>query len=79
MNESSMPSAGTKDPKATPLEYRITLEHPLELEDAPEFVSWPPRVDLDSMLAFCAAELKRRAAAGTPAPRSTPVDKEFVL
>jgi hypothetical protein len=79
MNEFSTPCPEARDPKATPDEYRITLAHPLELEDAPDFVSWPPRVDLDSMIALCEAELKRRAAAGIPAPRSTPVSEEFVL
>ena len=78
MNASNKASEAVRESHAA-VEYRITLQHPLELEDAPDFVSWPPRVPIDRMLAACEAELRRRAAAGLPIPRHTPVDAEFVL
>lgn len=63
--------------KPQPDAARISLEHPLELHDAPDFVSWPPQVSLQTMVELSEQALRDRAAAGWPIHYSTPVPVEF--
>lgn len=79
MNASKPPFEAFHRPEPARGATSISVTDPLELKEAPNDVSWPPRLPLEMVIRLSQALLLDRAKSGRPPHYSTPVPAEFIL